>query len=119
MLGEYIPIFLFAIVVAAVPAIGFGMARRAGRANGSSAQPLNSADEPLAFEENERRNNCAQIYLVGALFVICDVAIIFLVPWAVRLSDLGVFGLAAIAGTAGCLACGYIWLYRKRALERL
>lgn len=119
MPGEYIPIFLFAVVVAAVPAVGFGMARRASRGAAPSVQPLKADGEPLAFEETERRNNSSQIYLVGALFVICDAAIVFLVLWAVRFSDLGAFGLAGIAGLAGALACGYIWLYRNRALERL
>jgi NADH:ubiquinone oxidoreductase subunit 3 (subunit A) len=118
MPAEYIPIFLFAVVVAAVPAVGFGMARRAGRA-ASPVEPANAPGEPLAFEETERRNNSSQIYLVGALFVICDATIIILVPWAVRFSELGAFGLAGIAGLAGALACGYVWLYRKRALERL
>jgi NADH:ubiquinone oxidoreductase subunit 3 (subunit A) len=37
----------------------------------------------------------------------------------VRMGDLGAFGIAAIAGFLGVLACGYIWLYRHRALERL
>jgi NADH-quinone oxidoreductase subunit A len=113
---EYIPIFVFAVIVAAVPALAFGFARRASRA-ASASEP--TAVEPLAFEETERRNNSSQIFLVGALFVMCDVVIVFLIPWAVCMTALGAFGLAAGVVFLGVLACGYIWLYRNRALERL
>lgn len=119
MPAEYIPIFIFAAIVAAVPAIGFGLARRAGRAESAPSAESNAAGDPLAFEETERRSNSGRIFLVGALFVMCDAAIIFLLLWAVRMSELGAFGLIAIAGFLGILACGYVWLYRSRALERL
>ncbi len=116
---EYIPIFIFAVVVAAVPAVGFGLARRAGRVEPAGTAKPNPAGEPLAFEEIERRRNSSQIFLVGVLFVVCDAALIFMIPWAVRIGELGAFGLAAITGFLGALACGYVWLYRNRALERL
>jgi len=116
---EYIPIFVFAAIVAAVPAAVFALARRAGRPDSTSEPAAASAGEPLAFEETERRSNSSQIFLVGALFVICDTVVVFLIPWAVRMTALGVFGLAAGVSFIGVLACGYIWLYRNRALERL
>jgi NADH-quinone oxidoreductase subunit A len=116
----YIPIFIFAAIVAAVPAAAFGLARRAGRDHSAAAaEGTSQAGEPLAFEETERRSNSSQIFLVGVLFVLCDIVIVFLIPWAVRTAALGLFGLAAIVGFLGVLACAYIWLYRNRALERL
>lgn len=118
MPGQYIPIFLFAILVAAIPAVAFGLARRAGRNAAAHPGEIDAAGPP-ALEETERRSNTAQIFLVGALFLLCDVAIIFLVLWAARMSELGLFGLTAMAGFVGALACGYIWLYKHRALERL
>jgi NADH:ubiquinone oxidoreductase subunit 3 (subunit A) len=119
MPSEYIPLFVFAIVVAAVPAVGFGLARRAGRNAAEAEEQSGAASESLALEETERRSNTFQTYLAGALFLLCDAAIVFLILWAVRMGDLGAFGIAAIAGFLGVLACGYIWLYRHRALERL
>jgi NADH-quinone oxidoreductase subunit A len=116
---EYIPIFVFASIVAAVPALAFGFARRTRRADSTSASQSADAGEPLAFEETERRSNTSQMFLVGALFLMCDVVIVFLIPWAVRMTALGLFGLTAIVGFLGVLACGYIWLYRNRALGRL
>lgn len=122
MPGEYIPIFIFALIAAALPATGFALARRTGRVAPSDAASANRAPEPgepLAFEETERRHNTSQIFLVGALFLVCDVVIIFLLPWAVRMGRLGAFGFVAIAGFLAVPACGYVWLYRNRALERL
>ncbi len=119
---QYIPIFIFAMIVGAVPAVAFGLARRAARPDrtqSASAPPAAGWQEPLALEETERRSNYSQILLVGALFVICAVAIVFLIPWAVRMSELGLFGLTALVGFLGVLGCGYVWLYRNRALERL
>jgi NADH-quinone oxidoreductase subunit A len=116
---EYIPIFVFAVIVAAVPAAAFAWARRAGRTALSDAASENAAAEPLALEETERRQNTSQIFLVGALFVLCDALIIFMLPWAARIGELGAFGLVAIAGFLAVVACGYAWLYRNRALERL
>jgi NADH:ubiquinone oxidoreductase subunit 3 (subunit A) len=116
---EYIAIFVFAVIVAAVPALAFGLARRARRVDPTSASQSADAGEPLAFEETERRSNSSRIFLVGALFMICDIVVVFLIPWAVRMTALGAFGLAAGVVFLGVLACGYIWLYRNRSLERL
>jgi NADH-quinone oxidoreductase subunit A len=115
----YIPIFIFAVTVVALPAVAFGLARRAGRVDSTSASRPAPQGEALAFEEAERRSNSSGIFLVGALFVLCDIVIVFLIPWAVRMPQLGLFGLAAIIGFLAVLACGYVWLYRNRALERL
>jgi NADH-quinone oxidoreductase subunit A len=119
MSGEYIPIFVFAVIVAAVPAAAFAWARRAGRNALSHSASENAAPERLALEETERRQNTSQIVLVGALFVLCDVLIIFMLPWAARIGELGAFGLVAIVGFLAVVACGYVWLYCNRALERL
>ncbi|HVB86503.1 MAG TPA: NADH-quinone oxidoreductase subunit A [Candidatus Dormibacteraeota bacterium] len=119
MPGNYIPIFIFALIVAAVPAVGFALTRCAARNPSASSAPPNPASEPLAFEETERRQNSSQIFLVGALFVVCDALIIFMLPWAVRIGEMGAYGLLAIGGFLAAVVCGYVWLYRNRALERL
>ncbi len=115
---EYIPIFIFAAVVALVPVVAFALARRAGRANRPS-DAESTEPRPLAFEETERRGNSSQIFLAAALFVICDAGVVLLALWAVRVGDLGLFGLIAVAAFSCVLACGYVWLYRNRVLERL
>jgi NADH-quinone oxidoreductase subunit A len=119
MPSVYIPILIFAILAAIIPSIAFALARRASRNTPSDDAQEDRESGAVALEETERRRNSSQIYLVGVLFVVCDVSIIFLIPWAVQINELGAYGLVAIAGFLGVLGCGYVWLYKRRALERL
>jgi NADH-quinone oxidoreductase subunit A len=56
---------------------------------------------------------------VAILFVIFDVETVFLFPWAVQYRTLGIYGLISMFVFLGILIVGYIWLYRKGALEWL
>ena len=57
------------------------------------------------------------IYIIAILFVIFDVETVFLFPWAVRYRTLGWFGVAEVAVFLAILVVGYIWAYKKGALE--
>jgi NADH-quinone oxidoreductase subunit A len=119
MPGEYIPILIFAMLAAVIPSTAFALASRASRNSATDDAPGERGSEAVALEETERRRNSSQIYLVGVLFIVCDVSIVFLIPWAAQINEIGAYGLVAIAGFLGVLACGYVWLYKRRALERL
>jgi len=56
-------------------------------------------------------------YFFAILFVVLDVLTVFLYPWAVNLKELGLFGLIAIAAFFVVLLVGYIYAWRKGALE--
>ncbi len=56
-------------------------------------------------------------YLYALLFVIFDVEAVFLFPWAVAYRQLGVFALAQMAIFIGLLLIGYVYAWRKKALE--
>jgi NADH-quinone oxidoreductase subunit A len=58
-----------------------------------------------------------RFYIIAILFVIFDVETIFLFPWAVRYRTLGWFGVAEVAVFLAILIVGYIWSYKKGALE--
>ncbi len=58
-----------------------------------------------------------RFYIIAILFVIFDVETIFLFPWAVRFKQLGWFGVAEVAVFLAILIVGYIWAYKKGALE--
>ena len=60
-----------------------------------------------------------RFYIVAILFVIFDVETVFLFPWAVQYRVLGIYGLISMFVFLGILIVGYIWLYRKGALEWL
>ena len=56
-------------------------------------------------------------YIFAFLFVIFDVEAVFLYPWAVRYQRLGWFGVAEVAVFLSILFVGYIWAYKKGALD--
>lgn len=58
-----------------------------------------------------------KFYLVAILFVIFDVEIIFMFPWAVNLRELGLFGLTEMFLFMGLLIAGLIYIYKKKALS--
>lgn len=114
---QYIPIFIFAALAAAFPAITliiFKYIRPDMRAVGDKLKPYECGVPP---ESNARGRYSVRFYIVAILFVIFDVETIFLFPWAVQYSALGLYGLVTMLVFLGILIIGYIWLYKKGALE--
>ena len=66
---------------------------------------------------NSRGRYTVRFYIIAILFVIFDVEAIFLFPWAVRYRALGWFGVAEAAVFIAILVAGYVWAYKKGALE--
>jgi NADH-quinone oxidoreductase subunit A len=69
-----------------------------------------------AFEDSRMRFD-VRYYLVAILFIIFDLEIAFLFPWAVALQEVGLFGLLAMGIFLGVLVVGFIYEWRKGALE--
>ena len=60
-----------------------------------------------------------RFYIIAILFVIFDVETIFLFPWAVQYQGLGFFGFVEMMVFLGILIIGYLWLWKRGALEWL
>ena len=58
-----------------------------------------------------------RFYIIAILFVVFDVETIFLFPWAVQYKALHIFGLVEMLVFLGILIVGYIWIWKKGALE--
>ncbi len=56
-------------------------------------------------------------YIVAMLFIIFDVELVFLFPWAVNFRELGLFGLAEMAVFMGFVVLGFAYVWKKKALE--
>jgi NADH-quinone oxidoreductase subunit A len=56
-------------------------------------------------------------YLVAILFIIFDLEVAFLFPWAVSLSRIGLLGFFSMMGFLGVLAIGFVYEWRKGALD--
>jgi NADH-quinone oxidoreductase subunit A len=116
MLANYAPILIFLIVAGALSVIllllGFTFGR--GRKDADKLAPYECGFE--AFEDSRMRFD-VRYYLVAILFIIFDLEIAFLFPWAVSLDRIGAFGLVAMAIFVGVLVVGFVYEWRKGALE--
>ncbi|HEY5566576.1 MAG TPA: NADH-quinone oxidoreductase subunit A [Gammaproteobacteria bacterium] len=116
MLANYAPILIFLIVAGAlgVLLLGLGFAFGSGRKDTAKLSPYECGFE--AFEDSRMRFD-VRYYLVAILFIIFDLEIAFLFPWAVALREVGAFGLAAMGIFLAVLVVGFIYEWRKGALE--
>jgi NADH-quinone oxidoreductase subunit A len=116
MLENYLPILVFMgvglLVGAAFIVIGFVLGPQ--RPDPEKLSPYECGFE--AFEDSRMKFD-VRYYLVAILFIIFDLEIAFLFPWAVALDQIGVAGLLAMAVFLGVLVVGFIYEWKKGALE--
>ncbi|OOC11021.1 MULTISPECIES: NADH-quinone oxidoreductase subunit A [Thioalkalivibrio] len=116
MLEGYLPILLFiavGIVIGIVPLV-IGMAVGPRKADAAKDSPYECGFE--AFEDSRLKFD-VRFYLVAILFIIFDLEIAFLFPWAVSLDAVGLFGLLAMALFLLILVVGFVYEWKKGALE--
>ena len=84
------------------------------RPNPRKAQPFECGREPIALPAGRMP---VHFYVTAMLFVVFDVELVFLFPWAVVLKELGWFGLLEMALFLGIVVAGFVYAWRKGALE--
>jgi NADH-quinone oxidoreductase subunit A len=120
MLGNYLPVLIFLIIASGLAAIMLGLGSLLGRL---STRSKDDAEKLSAYEcgfvpyEDARMRFDVRYYLVAILFIVFDLEIAFLFPWAVALSKIGAFGLIAMGIFLGILVVGFIYEWKKGALE--
>lgn len=78
---------------------------------------LVSFESGLVAQGNARQPFAIKYFLVAILFVLFDVEIIFMYPWALNFKELGWQGLAAMITFLAFLLSGFFYIVKKRALE--
>ncbi len=116
MLQEYIPVLIFLGVAAGIGLLlmGLGFLIGSGRKDQEKLSPYECGFEPF---DDSRMKFDVRYYLVAILFIIFDLEIAFLFPWAVSLDAIGTFGLIAMALFLAILVVGFIYEWKKGALE--
>jgi NADH-quinone oxidoreductase subunit A len=116
MLENYFPILLFILIgiaVGVVPvALGWVIGPR--RPDSEKLSPYECGFE--AFEDARMRFD-VRYYLVAILFILFDLEIAFLFPWAIVLDEIGLFGFVAMMIFLAILVVGFIYEWKKGALE--
>jgi NADH-quinone oxidoreductase subunit A len=116
MLHEYLPILIFLVVGGGFGVVLIVLGFLLGRRN---PDPDKLAPYECGFEafEDSRMKFDVRYYLVAILFIIFDLEIAFLFPWAVSLDAIGTFGLIAMGIFLTVLVVGFIYEWKKGALE--
>jgi NADH-quinone oxidoreductase subunit A len=116
MLAEYVPVLIFLAVAGALGlllfALGFVFAPR--RPDPEKTSAYECGFEPF---EDTRMKFDVRYYLVAILFIVFDLEIAFLFPWAVALDRIGLIGIAAMGVFLLVLVVGFIYEWKKGALE--
>jgi NADH-quinone oxidoreductase subunit A len=120
MLENYFPILMFIVVGAAIGVgpmvLGGGLSRLLGvhRPDAEKLSPYECGFE--AFEDARMKFD-VRYYLVAILFILFDLEIAFLFPWAIVLQEIGLFGFVAMMVFLGILVVGFVYEWMKGALE--
>ena len=116
MPSGYIPIFIFLAIAIIFPVVTIILAKYV-RPSSPFKTKLEAYECGIKAASDSRGRYTVRFYIIAILFVIFDVETIFLFPWAVRYKTLGWFGVAEAVVFLAILVVGYIWAYKKGALE--
>jgi NADH-quinone oxidoreductase subunit A len=116
MLEAYFPILLFILVGIVIGGVLLGLGRLVApnRPDPDKLSPYECGFE--AFEDARMKFD-VRYYLVAILFILFDLEIAFLFPWAVVLREIGMFGFVAMMIFLAILVVGFIYEWKKGALE--
>jgi NADH-quinone oxidoreductase subunit A len=116
MLLEYLAIAIMLIVATLVALVAIGMGELFGpkKKSAAKAMPYESGMDPIG--EGTRRMP-VRFYLIAVLFILFDIEVVFFLPWAVVFRQLGLFGLIEMTIFIVILLVGYVYAWKKGALE--
>jgi NADH-quinone oxidoreductase subunit A len=112
----YLPIFIFLAIAFVFPIAALLVAKLV-RPDTPAVTKLEAYECGIKAASNSRGRYTVRFYIIAILFVIFDVETIFLYPWAVRYRQLGWFGVGEVAVFLAILIAGYVWAWKKGALD--
>ncbi len=113
---EYLPVLIFIFIAAGLSLVMFIASLIVGKKN---PDPEKLSAYECGFEAFADAHNKFDVryYLVAILFIIFDLEIAFLFPWAISLGDIGLFGFWSMMVFLGVLTVGFIYEWNKGALD--
>ena len=116
MLENYFPVLLFIVVGLAIGVIPLVLGRLLAP-NHPDAAKLSPYECGFEAFEDARMKFDVRYYLVAILFILFDLEIAFLFPWAIVLTEIGLFGFISMMIFLAILVVGFIYEWKKGALE--
>ena len=116
ILREYLPILIFLAIAVAVAGAAIGASLIVAR---QKPDPEKLSPYECGFDafDDARRRFDVRFYLVSLLFIIFDLEVAFLFPWAISLGQIGLFGFWSMVLFLVVLTVGFAYEWRKGALE--
>jgi NADH-quinone oxidoreductase subunit A len=116
LLANYYPILIFLLIAAAIACamVGGSLLAAPRKPYAEKLSAYECGFEPFA---DARRRFDVRFYLVAILFIIFDLEVAFLFPWAVSLGHIGAFGFFSMVAFLAVLTVGFIYEWCKGALE--
>ena len=117
MLSDYLPILVLAglAVVFAVASLATSAMLRPHHPNAVKLSAYECGNDPVRLPRGERFS--VKFYLVAMLFIIFDIEMIFLFPWAVSFRSLGLFGLVEMVVFVFLVFVAYVYIWRKGGFD--
>ena len=115
-LTDYLSIIIF-LVIAMLISIGFILINFISSPSNPDPEKLSAYECGFDAFDDSRMEFDVRFYLVAILFIIFDLEIAFLFPWAITLGKTGVFGFWSMMIFLGVLTIGFIYEWKKGALE--
>jgi NADH-quinone oxidoreductase subunit A len=116
VLAEYLPTLLFLIVAAGIGVALLVVGRLLGPQR-PTPEKLSPYECGFAAFEDARMQFDVRYYLIAILFIVFDLEIAFVFPWALVFRELGVFGLIEMGVFLALLVIGFVYVWKKGALE--
>lgn len=116
ILTEFLPVLIF-LGIAIIISLLFVFAAILVAPQKPDSEKLSAYECGFEAFEDSRAQFDVRFYLVAILFIIFDLEVAFLFPWVVALSDIGSFGLVSMLIFLGVLTVGFIYEWKKGALE--
>jgi len=113
---EYVAIGLMIVLSTLVALIAIGLGTLFGPKKESAAKAMPYESGMIPYGEGTRRMPI-RFYLIAVLFILFDIEVIFFLPWAIVFRQLGLFGLIEMVIFIVILLVGYVYAWKKGALE--
>jgi NADH-quinone oxidoreductase subunit A len=113
---EYVAIALMVVLSTAVALIAIGLGTIFGPKKESAAKSMPYESGMNPYGEGTRRMPI-RFYLIAVLFILFDIEVVFFLPWAIVFRQLGLFGLIEMVIFIVILLVGYVYAWKKGALE--
>jgi NADH-quinone oxidoreductase subunit A len=116
MLQNYVPILILFLVAVAFALFAIGASAILGPKR-PNPDKLSTYECGMTVAADARRPFDVKYYLVAMAFLVFDVEVVFMYPWAIKFKALGLFGFIEMLIFLSILLVGYVYIWRKGVLE--